>query len=234
MVIGTILPDSSTSSKPAGAGFRLAGRLLTLAAAALFLSAPSLRAATATLTMQDSNFPTQFKDGGDFFNQGSTELGMWANSGNKNTAAWGNFTTSGFGGTARSLQVGDVFTITVSATRTFGQVGFSLISGGTLGTICANNISALSNYPSQMWDRDRPHPPPWPYPSVPPGFYWISQNSQNLGFVTHKITKCLQPSITHLCEGRRNNRLPGTISPQPHPFAQVCPMGAWTIRNRKI
>jgi autotransporter-associated beta strand protein len=102
---------------------------------------------TVTYTMQDANFPTQVNNGGDFFNNGSTELGMWANSGSKQTAGWQNFTTTGAaGGTARNLQVGDIFTITVAATRAFGQIGFSLNAGGTQGTSYANNISGSRMY----------------------------------------------------------------------------------------
>ena len=102
---------------------------------------------TVTYPMQDANFPTQFNSGGDFFNNGSTELGMWANSGNKQTVGWQNFTTTGaVGGTARNLQVGDVFITTVAATRAFGQIGFSLNAGGTQGSSYANNISGSRMY----------------------------------------------------------------------------------------
>jgi len=102
---------------------------------------------TVTYTMQDANFPTQFNSGGDFFNNGSTELGMWANSGAKQTVGWENFSTTGAaGGTARNLQVGDVFITTVAATRAFGQIGFSLNAGGTQGSSYANNISGSRMY----------------------------------------------------------------------------------------
>jgi len=73
---------------------------------------------TVTYVMQDANFPTQFNSGGDFFNEGTTELGMWANNGAKQTVAWRNFQTTGDNnGSSRSLQVGDIFIITVSASR---------------------------------------------------------------------------------------------------------------------
>ena len=102
---------------------------------------------TVTYTMQDANFPTQVNNGGDFFNNGGAELGMWANTGSKQTVGWQNFTTTGAaGGTARNLQVGDVFTTTVAATRAFGQIGFSLNAGGTQGTSYANNISGSRMY----------------------------------------------------------------------------------------
>ena len=102
---------------------------------------------TVTYTMQDANFPTQVNNGGDFFNNGGAELGMWANTGSKQTVGWQNFTTTGAaGGTARNLQVGDIFTTTVAATRAFGQIGFSLNAGGTQGTSYANNISGSRMY----------------------------------------------------------------------------------------
>ncbi len=97
---------------------------------------------TLNLTMQDAFFPTQFNSGGDFFNNGATELGMWANSGAKQTVAWRDFNTAiDNTGSARSLQIGDEFSITVHCTRAFGQIGFSLNSSGTQGGSYANNVS---------------------------------------------------------------------------------------------
>lgn len=102
---------------------------------------------TVTYVMQDANFPTQVNDGGDFFNNGATELGMWANTGNKNTVAWRTFKTAGDNtGTNRALQVGDVFVITVAATRAFGQIGFSLNASGTQGTNYGNRTSGSRLY----------------------------------------------------------------------------------------
>jgi len=120
--------------------------LIAFSALAIFFMAQQSRAETNTLVMQDANFATQYNSGGDFFNNGSAELGMWANSGNKQTVGWANFGASGFSGTARNLQVGDVFTITVAATRAFGQIGFSLNNGGTQGSSYANNISGSRLY----------------------------------------------------------------------------------------
>ncbi|MEY4991766.1 MAG: hypothetical protein RI948_639, partial [Bacteroidota bacterium] len=97
---------------------------------------------TLSLTCQDAFFPTQFNSGGDFFNQSATVLGMWANQGAKQTVAWRNFKTAGDDtGGNRSLQIGDEFSITVSCTRAFGQIGFSLNSGGTQGGSYANNVN---------------------------------------------------------------------------------------------
>jgi hypothetical protein len=97
---------------------------------------------TLNLTMQDAQFPTQFNSGGDFYNSGSTELGMWANNSAKQTVAWRNFNTAGDNsGSARALQIGDEFSITVRCTRAFGQIGFSLNAGGTQGGSYANNVN---------------------------------------------------------------------------------------------
>ena len=101
------------------------------------------QASSLGITMQDAFFPTQFNSGGDFFNQGSTELGMWANIGAKQTVAWRDFKTTGdnSGNSARSLQIGDEFSITVYCTRASGQIGFSLNASGTQGASYANNVS---------------------------------------------------------------------------------------------
>jgi len=97
---------------------------------------------TLNLTMQDAQFPTQFNSGGDFYNSGSTELGMWANNSAKQTVAWRNFNTAGDNsGSSRALQIGDEFSITVRCTRAFGQIGFSLNAGGTQGGSYANNVN---------------------------------------------------------------------------------------------
>ena len=134
--------------KSAIRGGRFINKAVCFLAVFSALVIPESRAqTTVTYTMQDANFPTQFNSGGDFFNNGSTELGMWANSGAKQTVGWENFSTTGAaGGTARNLQVGDVFITTVAATRAFGQIGFSLNAGGTQGSSYANNISGSRMY----------------------------------------------------------------------------------------
>jgi hypothetical protein len=101
------------------------------------------QASSLGIIMQDAYFSTQFNSGGDFFNQGSTELAMWANQNANQTVAWRDFKTTGdnSGATARSLQIGDEFSITVSCTRAFGQIGFSLNASGTQGASYSNNIN---------------------------------------------------------------------------------------------
>jgi len=108
---------------------------------------PETHGATVTYTIQDAYYVNQFNSGGDFFNNGGTELGMWANNGAKQTVGWRNFKTEGTGGGSdRSLQVGDIFKISVSATRAFGQIGFSLNAGGTQGSSYDNRISGSRLY----------------------------------------------------------------------------------------
>ena len=117
-------------------------RALFLFALLFCISLSYGQSTTLNLTMQDAFFPTQFNSGGDFFNNGATELGMWANSGAKQTVAWRDFNTAiDNTGSARSLQIGDEFSITVHCTRAFGQIGFSLNSSGTQGGSYANNVS---------------------------------------------------------------------------------------------
>ncbi|MFD0984402.1 beta strand repeat-containing protein, partial [Flavobacterium myungsuense] len=118
-----------------------------LTAMFVFISIAGWGQTTVTYTMQDANFPTQFNSGGDFYNSGATALGMYANFGSKQTVAWRTYKTAGDNtGSDRALRVGDVFKITVSCTRAFGQIGFSLNAAGTQGTSYANNISGSRLY----------------------------------------------------------------------------------------
>jgi hypothetical protein len=100
-------------------------------------------AATVTYVQQPGNLADTFAVSGGVFDQSGTELGMYANGGGaKQVVAWRDFKTAGDNtGSARSLQIGDVFTITVSATSAFGGMGFSLNDGGTQGSSYANRIS---------------------------------------------------------------------------------------------
>ncbi len=86
-------------------------------------------------TLNETTYYTSFTDGGGIFSNG-TELGMWANtSGNKQVVAWRQFQTNGTNsGTARSLQVGDVFTISVYASSALGSMGFSLNASPSTGS----------------------------------------------------------------------------------------------------
>lgn len=78
--------------------------------------------------VQQTNYYTKFTDGGDIFNQGTTEVGMWANTGNKKVVAWRNFKTDGSGGGAnRELQVGDRFRISVYGYSPYGILGCALL-----------------------------------------------------------------------------------------------------------
>lgn len=117
-------------------------KLLVLLFCSVLTTQFLLSQSTVTYNWRDSYFTDQVNDGGDFFNQESDQLGMWANTGNKQTAAWRIFKVNGDNtGDNRPLQVGDVFKINVSATRAYGEIGFSLNSGGTQGTNYSNVIS---------------------------------------------------------------------------------------------
>lgn len=81
-----------------------------------------------TYTMGNTSYYSLFSNGGgSFSNASDSELGMWANVGSKQAVAWRKFHTNGTNNEAnRNLQIGDLFTITVSATSAFGSIGFSL------------------------------------------------------------------------------------------------------------
>lgn len=120
--------------------------MFIVAAALLCLPAYGVK---VTFIQQVGNYNASFDDGGGAFNQGSTEVGMFANvnATAKQTVRWRNLrTASGSGGSNRDLQVGDVFKITVSATRALGQIGFSLNDGGTQGGSYANRVSGSRLY----------------------------------------------------------------------------------------
>lgn len=89
---------------------------------------------TVTYTQQSTYNNNQFTDGtAGSFNNGSTEMGQYANtSGNKQVVSFRKFKTDGVGGGSnRSLQVGDKFTITVAAKRAYGKIGVSLLASPT-------------------------------------------------------------------------------------------------------
>ncbi len=121
--------------------------LLFLVIILLFITISDLYAQTTLNYIQQADHYTKFSDGGDLFNQGSGEVGMWANSNAKQAVGWRDFKISGDNtGSDRSLQIGDVFIITVAATRAFGQIGFSLNSGGTQGSSYDNRINGSRLY----------------------------------------------------------------------------------------
>lgn len=92
---------------------------------------------TVTYTQQTGNYYSTFTTGtAGNFNQGATEMGMYANgSGTKQVASFRKIKTDGNnGGSDRSMQVGDRFTIRVAATRAFGQIGVALLASPSTGS----------------------------------------------------------------------------------------------------
>jgi hypothetical protein len=98
--------------------------------------------ADAVTFVQQTNYYEFWGSGGYVFQGGATNVGMWANSGAEQTAAWRLFRTDGSGGgDARELQVGDRFRITVFGTGP-GPTAPTIPAGisrfrGAWATICS-------------------------------------------------------------------------------------------------
>jgi|GEM_PF-1164603 len=107
---------------------------------------------TVTYTQQQpGNYYASYSSGASCgtFNQGSFQLGMYANNpAPKQYALWRKFRTdaSGAGTSDRSLQPGDQFTITLNARRAYGRIGFALLASPSTTTTWADreNNYALS------------------------------------------------------------------------------------------
>lgn len=105
-----------------------------------------LNAQTTINYPQNPSHYTNFEDGGGTYDNGSGAMGMWANFSAKQVAAFRNFTETGLpGGTASTMAIGDSFTITVSATRAYGQIGIALLASptATSGWLDRHNNYAL-------------------------------------------------------------------------------------------
>ncbi|MBP7830351.1 MAG: autotransporter-associated beta strand repeat-containing protein [Kiritimatiellae bacterium] len=116
---------------------------MALVAAACWLAAGPVPAATVTYTQQQNQYDTRWDSNGGTYDTGSsTELGMWADGDQGYTVAWKTFRTgSATSSSARNLQVGDEFTIRVYTYGVYyGELGLSLNRGGSTGN-WANRIS---------------------------------------------------------------------------------------------
>ena len=103
---------------------------------------------TVALVQQTGNYNASYDNSGSAFDPDGAQMGMWANGGGaKQTVRWRNFRTAGgSGGNNRNLQIGDLFKITLYATRAYGQIGLSLNAGGTQGTSWDNRVSGSRLY----------------------------------------------------------------------------------------
>lgn len=129
-------------SSLARACFRHGPVILLAAILAACAGGRAVAQTTVTYTQQVGNLAATFGDGGGSFNDGGTRFGMFANFSAKQAAAWRDLKTAGDNtGSARSLQVGDRFTIGLDATSAFGLIGFSLNDNGTQGGSFANRNS---------------------------------------------------------------------------------------------
>lgn len=99
--------------------------------------------AQVNYTQQTAYYTSGITSGGGTFDNGGTEMGMWANGGgNKQVVAFRQFRTNGTGGgSAAILGVGGTFTITVSAKRAYGKIGVALLASPSTGTNWADRES---------------------------------------------------------------------------------------------
>ena len=102
---------------------------------------------TVDYVQQTGNYDQAFDDGGEVSNPNSYQMQMAANTGNKKIVRWRDFDTDGINsGSARSLQVGDEFRISVSAHNVVGEMGFALLASPTNFGTWANRLENKSIY----------------------------------------------------------------------------------------
>ncbi len=93
---------------------------------------------SVTYTQQTGNYYSVFNSGtSGSYNQGAFQLGMYAHgAAPKQTVAWRKFRTDASGSSTgnRAMQIGDQFTITLSATRAYGKIGFALLASPATGS----------------------------------------------------------------------------------------------------
>lgn len=94
-----------------------------------------LNAQTTINYPQNPSHYSHYSDGGGTYDNGSGAMGMWANFSAKQVASFRDFTQTGLpAGTPTTMAIGDSFTITVSATRAYGQIGIALLASPTATT----------------------------------------------------------------------------------------------------
>jgi len=96
----------------------------------IFFTINAFSQTTVDYAQRVDNYYTTFTDGGSTFNQGDYQVGMWANLNGKQAVSWRKFRTDASGASTsdRSMQVGDQFVATLSATRAYGRIGFALLA----------------------------------------------------------------------------------------------------------
>ena len=82
---------------------------------------------------QRASHYTSVTDGGGLFDEGTDQVGLWANQApNKQSLVFRSFDSNGDGsGDAVTMDAGDSFTITLSATRAYGEIGVALLNSPT-------------------------------------------------------------------------------------------------------
>lgn len=103
-------------------------------------------AQTISLPHRQANY-TVVTDGGGTFDQGTDQLGMWANGGNKQSLVFRAFDSDGDGsGTAVTMDAGDSFKITVAAKRAYGEIGVALLNNPSATAAWADRKNNYTAY----------------------------------------------------------------------------------------
>jgi len=105
-------------------------------------------AQTISLPHRQANY-TVVTDGGGTFNQGTDQLGMWANiyETNKQSLVFRAFDSNGDGtGSAVTMDAGDSFKITLAAKRAWGEIGVALLNNPSATAAWADRKSNYTAY----------------------------------------------------------------------------------------
>ncbi len=114
--------------------------------ASIFVNAQT----TVTYPQRVANYNASFSSNGNSFDEGTDQIGLWANGATdpKHAVVWRNFTVDATTtGTQSTMAIDDSFTITLSATRAWGVIGIALLSSPTATATWADRIN---NYAVQV------------------------------------------------------------------------------------
>lgn len=98
---------------------------------------------TIPYVQQVANYDATFNDAGGNFDNGADQIGLWANgNGLKESVVWKNFTEDGTPtGTPSIMALGDIFKITLNATRAWGEIGVALLASPSSTASYADRIN---------------------------------------------------------------------------------------------
>ncbi len=120
--------------------------LRTLVCGLVFSVVATAQVTSVDLPQRTANYNATWSSNGGTFDESTDQVGTYANGGggDKQVVAWRNFTTNGLpsGGSNRTLQVGDEFSIKLAATRANGQLGISLNNNASTGNWANRNSNS--------------------------------------------------------------------------------------------